>query len=259
MRGLDPVLLTSPTVRSGTTLLQRLLCSSSKTLIYGEEVGKDLELQLQILSSRQLVYRSMGPHLADRLGSVLAGDGNQWLVDLMPDKDGYLAALRDGALSGLAYCREHAQSVSRPVWGFKYPGWTPPLMRMLFEQVPGTRVVYLVRDPGDTARSAKAWHGFQSEQDVEALCAQWLAHVQFMRQFAQSHAVLMLRYEALVSDPGESLARLAGFLDAGNMDPGLLTQRINSAGGNPAYLAPAELTPRETACVDATRAAAELD
>jgi len=259
VRELDPVLLTSPTVRSGTTLLQRLLCSSANAIVYGEEVGKDLELQLQILSSRQLIYRQARQHLAHRLDGVLAGDRNQWIVDLMPDMGGYLDALRDGALAGLAHCRAHALSVGRPVWGFKYPGWSPPLLRMLIGQAPATRVVYVIRDPADTARSAKAWHNFRSEQDTESLCAQWLAHVQFMRQFAQSHPVLVLRHEALVADPGESLARLAAFLDVQGMDTGLLAYRINNAGGDQGYLPPAELTPREQACADAVRTAAALD
>ena len=40
---LDPMIITAPTIRSGTTLVQRLLCSSTRGLIFGEPIAQDLE------------------------------------------------------------------------------------------------------------------------------------------------------------------------------------------------------------------------
>lgn len=266
MPDLDPILLTSPSVRSGTTLLQRLLCSARNTLVYGEEVGKDLDLQLQVLAARESVYTRSRQALTERLAHVLAGDRDEWLVDLMPDLDRYLAALRQGALAGLASCREHAHSVGRPVWGIKYPGWPPHLLELLHQALPRTRVVYVVRDLGDTARSAKAWLGLSTEASVEAFCAQWLAHVAFMRQWAGQHPVLWLRHEDLLASPGPTLATLRDFLPVGEMDLAVLERRVNRDGrlaetwlAPQPYLAPAPLTAREQACVDATMAASGLN
>ena len=45
---LDPLVITSPVIRSGTTLLQRLLCSSPSALIYGELCAQDLEFFLNL-------------------------------------------------------------------------------------------------------------------------------------------------------------------------------------------------------------------
>lgn len=266
MRDLDPVLLTSPTIRSGTTLLQRLLCSANNTLVYGEEVGKDLDLQLQVLAAREHVYGHQRKAFGDRLAHVLAGGRDDWLVDLMPDIDGYLSALRQGALAGLANCRDHAAAVGRPVWGFKYPGWPPPLMPLLDRALPRTRTVYVIRDLGDTVRSAKTWLRMASEADTEAFCAQWLDHVSFMRQWALAHPVLVVRHESLLADPGATMAALRAFVPVGEMDAGLLAHRINRSpdaveswhGARP-YLEPAPLTPREQACVDAAMAASGLN
>lgn len=265
MRGLSPVLVTSPTVRSGTTLLQRLLCSSPDALIYGEEIGKDLDLQLQIFSSRKLVYSHSRQRFAGSLERVLAGDGNDWIVDLMPDLDGYLEALQRGALAGLESCRQHAAAAGREVWGFKYPGWPPHLTRMLYDCLPGTRVVYLVRGLADTARSAKAWGAIGSEQDMQAFCAQWAQNVAFMQQWQRDHPVLMLSLEALVADPGTEQARLGDFLGVRGLSPAALQRRINnhtvgmdSQHRHTGYIEPAQLTPPELVFVESATRAVQL-
>ncbi len=259
-RGLAPLLVTSPSIRCGTTLLQRLLCSSRNALVYGEEVGKDLDLQLQILASRRMVYAHSRARFADRLERVVRGDGDGWMLDLMPDLDGYLDAQRDGAVAGLAYCRDHALQAGRELWGFKYPGWPPALMRLLFDVVPGTRVIYLHRDLADTARSAKAWGALADEADMQGFCAQWLEHQRFMHAWRQQHPVLVLDFETLVRDPDQAIHRLCAFLpfDGIRRDP--LQRRINGAAGDRApdegYLPPAALSARESEWVEAATAAA---
>jgi hypothetical protein len=53
---LDPLIIGSPTPRCGTTLLQRLLCSSQHALIYGEKCAQDLELFLNIYTFKVQEY-----------------------------------------------------------------------------------------------------------------------------------------------------------------------------------------------------------
>ena len=67
-----------------------LLCSSSNALIYGEEIAKDLEMQLQIFASRKMIYYHSRARFTGSMDSVLHGDSNDWIADLMPDIDGYL-------------------------------------------------------------------------------------------------------------------------------------------------------------------------
>jgi hypothetical protein len=266
MRGLSPVLVTSPTIRSGTTLLQRLLCSSPDVLVYGEEIGKDLDLQLQIFSSRKLVYAHSRQRFASSLERVLAGDTGDWILDLMPGVDGYLEALHRGAFAGLGHCRDQAAAAGRKVWGFKYPGWPPHLTRQLFDHLPGTRVVFVVRDLADTARSAKAWGGITGGQDLQALCTQWAQGVAFMQQWQQGHPVLMLSFEALVAEPGPVLAQLQDFLGVAGIDPRVLEQRINNLTqgldtrhGHSGPIVPATLTAAELALVETATGAVQLN
>jgi len=210
-----------------------------------------------------MVYAQSRQRFTSDLDRVMQGAGDGWIVDLMPDIDGYLQALHAGAFAGLGHCRDHALGAGRPVWGFKYPGWPPHLMRQLFDVLPGTRVVCLVRQLADTARSAKAWGAIDDEAQMQAFCAQWLRNLAFMHHWRQDHAVLMLSYETLVADPDLALAQLQAFLPLQAMDRGVLDRRINSPRealdtrhGQRDYVAPAALNASEQRWVDEAMAAA---
>lgn len=250
-----PLLVSSPTIRSGTTLVQRLLCSAPDCLVYGEEVGKDLEFQLQVLAARRHVYRQGGPRFAQALAQVLAGQANDWIIDLMPEMAGYVAALERGALAGLEACHAHAASVGRPAWGLKHPGMAPAAMSLLAELRPGLRVVYVVRGLDGTLRSAKAWGALPDPATTRRFCEDWVTHQRFVHGWRGRVPVLVLRHEALVADPATAIGRLRGFAGIGEPDAGIPDRRINAPAGE-AYREPAALTAEEAAWVEAATAAA---
>jgi Sulfotransferase family len=264
MSELKPILMTSPTIRCGTTLLQRLLCSSSNALIYGEEIGKDLELQLQIFASRKMVYTHSRQRFASSLDRVMQGDANDWIPDLMPDIDGYLEALRHGSFAGLSYCQQYAKDHGREFWGFKYPGWQPHLIRMLFDAMPGSSVIYIFRDLADCIRSAKAWGELHGEADTQQFCAQWAAHMKFMQQWQHSQPVLMLKYEELIKEPVLAIERLSHFLPFQDIKSDVLLHKINNmTEGTDTrrehndYIDPAALTAVESGFIEAAMRAVE--
>ena len=264
MRGSGPLLVTSPTLRSGSTLVQRLLCSAPDAIIYGEEIGKDLDLLLQILASRRQVYAHSRSRLEQGLAKVLEGDANQWLIDLMPGLETYDAALRDATYAGLDACATHARGLQRPVWGFKYPGWAPGLLRWLAQDRPGTRVVYVVRRLADTARSARAWGVLPDAATLQAFGGQWLEHQRQMR--AMPCPVLRLDFESLASGDPASWAALQAFAGVASLDPSVLGRRINNHAASlgsglpePGYVPPAPLSPEEQAWTDQVQALADAE
>jgi Sulfotransferase family len=226
---LNPILLTSPTIRCGTTMLQRLLCSSSNSLIYGEEIAKDLELQLQVYASRKLVYTHSKARFSKAIARVLQGDTNSWIPDLMPDIDGYLEALAAGSFAALKFCQQQASLHGREIWGFKYPGWPPHLIRMLFDVVPKTRIIYIYRDLSACVRSAKAWGEIRTESDTQQFCAQWTNHLNFMVQWRLSQPVILLAYETLLSEPEASIKRLCDFVSLRDLQLDALQHKINNS------------------------------
>src|SRR5260370_35678049 len=91
---LDPLVITAPTIRSGTTLLQRLLCSSSRALIYGELCAQDLEFFLNFYTFKSQQYNRRHEEVSTTLRNVLARDVNDWIPTLMPEISGYLRTIR---------------------------------------------------------------------------------------------------------------------------------------------------------------------
>ncbi len=170
---LDPLIITAPTIRSGTTLLQRLLCSSHAVLIYGELVAQDLEFLLNLYTFKAQAYTFKRRALAQGLEQVLAGEVNAWIPDLMPDVDEYVAAFGQAAFAGIRYCRDYAQQRGRPAWGFKSPAWKPALVRLVRTLMPRARFIVTTRDLAACVRSAKAQLQLGSLPDVQEFCRTW--------------------------------------------------------------------------------------
>jgi hypothetical protein len=245
----DPLLVTSPVVRSGTTLLQRLLCSSPRALIYGETCGRDLELFLNLYASRALLYTHNRGQLGRSLQRVLAGDVNAWILDLMPEVDAYLRALCQSCLGWLGSCRDCAARTGRPIWGMKVAGWTPSVLGLIRHCLPQSRLLYIHRDILDCLRSAKARQLVRSPGDVQDFCRSWMENLSYVLNLGEGPALLIVKYADLVAEPVRVLERVAAFTGVGDMDLAVLGQRINTqadAGGlGGYYVQPADLTEEE--------------
>src|SRR5438105_2223141 len=90
---LTPIIVTSPAIRCGTTLVQRLLSSSPDTLIYGEPCAADLEFGLQMLSHKLMIFRQNEVAHARLHTATVGGTVNAWISDLMPSRDNYVDGL----------------------------------------------------------------------------------------------------------------------------------------------------------------------
>ncbi len=254
---LDPLIVTSPLQRSGTTLLQRLLCSAPNTLIYGERAAQDLEFFLSIHSMKvqeSLFRRNLNQRVLDR---VLYGDVNDWILDLTPDADGYLLALQEAAFAGVAYCRDFAREHGRPIWGFKYPAWSPAVLRLLRRLMPRARLLFVSRDLLPSLRSAKAQHMIDTEQQLRQLCQTWIAGMAFIMELDDEPGVLSVRYEDLVEEPQQVLASISAFSGASPIDISVLQHKINiwpgqefSVQSHDGYIPPVDLTEQERRIVD---------
>ena len=255
---LDPLVVTAPSIRSGTTLLQRLLCSSRQALIYGELCGQDLEIFLNFYTFKSQQYNSRREEAAVALEQVLAGDVNNWIPGLMPEISGYLSAMGRAAFSGISYCREFAVGMGRPVWGFKQPAWNPATIRLMRAVMPGSRFIFIHRELKDCLKSAKAQGITYSKSEVEEFCRSWAENRNFMLSLDGEAAVLSLQYDDLVRKPREATAKLAEFTGLDDLDPNVLRHKINTWAGEDyvmqsksGYFEPAELNDFDLRIIEA--------
>ena len=247
---LNPLIIASPTIRSGTTLLQRLLCSATNALIYGETCAHDLELFLTVHQSRVLMYGMGKPRYAASLSQVEAGDVNDWILDLMPDIDGYLDHLGRSCFSLLTYCRDYAVAAGRPVWGVKAPGLKIPMLDLIRQTMPQARFIYIHRDILDCLRSAKARQSVRSESEVKAFCQSWAVNLRYALRLSHEPFMQLLNYAELIAEPEKCLPLIAAFTGAQEIKVDVLRRKINTRANDasaslPGYIEPAALTDAE--------------
>ena len=260
-----PIIVSSPTIRSGTTLVQRLLCSARNTLIFGEACGQDLEILLKIVQSKALVYHYNKPQFETALARMQSGEVNDWILDLMPEIDSYVQALTAGAFSGLRYCRDYAAESDRPLWGFKYPGWPPHTLSLMNQFMPKSKWVYVYRDLEACLRSAKAWGEIRDLSEAQAFCRTWAENLRFMQTWEGRLNVLMIDFADLIGDPDKSLRRLGEFTGALGMERVVFDHKVNRETGihtdivGSGYILPASLTETEHRLVSEARTFLDSD
>jgi hypothetical protein len=247
---LNPLIIASPTIRSGTTLLQRLLCSATNALIYGETCAHDLELFMTVCQSRALMYGAGKPGYAASLSQVQAGDVNDWILDLMPNIDGYLDHLGRSCFGLLTYCRDYAVAAGRPVWGLKAPGIKIPTLDLIRQTMPQARFIYIHRDVVDCLRSAKARQAVRSEPEVKEFCQSWAVNLRYALKFSHEPFMHMLNYAELIAEPEKCLPLIAAFAGTQAIRADVLRRKINTrahdaSASAPGYIEPATLTDAE--------------
>ena len=243
---LAPILITSPTTRCGTTLMQRLLCSSSNAVIFGETVAGDFETLLQMHRLRTAVYSMHRAHFDQRIAALRRGEVNEWMLDLTPDSALYLAALAAACAAPLDACRVAAERDGLPLFGVKFPGWTPQVVSMIAAFLPQAKWLYLHRDLESCVRSAKARGDLSDLQSVSAFCTTWTQNMTIARGAAAHPSFLLVDYAALRDDTDAVLDRVEAFTGVVSIDRSVMQRRINADG---AYIAPAALTDEERAIV----------
>src|SRR5665213_3751605 len=79
-----PVIVTSPTTRCGTTLVQRLLCASDNAFIYGEEIGHQFRTLAGLFATQIKACDLNRQSMDDAFAMALAGGLHDWRPGLTP-------------------------------------------------------------------------------------------------------------------------------------------------------------------------------
>lgn len=230
----------------GTTLIQRLLCSASDCLIYGDSVGNDATFLISYLSSKELAVRNHSYHNDPLLAPVLAGDVSEFIADLTPASDGYLVSLSRAMAGPLEHCRAEALGHGRPHWGWKLAGAQAWLIRMLPAMLPKARIIQVDRNLIDTARSARTAHLAGQGADFERFIADTVANRAALAELT-GLPVLRLRLEELLAHPETGIAQLEEFAGISSIDRSVLGVKVNHP--HSPWIPPLELNAAEEAVI----------
>jgi hypothetical protein len=218
--------------RSGSTMVQRLLCSSQEVIVWGEPYAR-CELVQHLCQAAQGLngqYPNEG-HVPEI--KALNGLENQWIANLFPpvrDLKGSFRSALDGLLARPAF----REGLSR--YGLKEVRLDAEHGRFLHWIYPDARFVALVRNPWDAWRSAKGMDLYLHWPDTpvngpEIFAKHWLRLVESFADW-KDEAVFFVRYEDLISHPKAAIA-VAAHCQLDRVDEQVLKKVIGSSGARP--------------------------
>jgi Sulfotransferase family len=224
-----PLVVLAAGQRCGSTLVQRLLCSHSRVMIWGERAG-----QLRPILAALEALRIWADYDAAVARDELAASGYQgFIANLTPERLCVDDACR--AFIETLFARP-AFAVGRPIWGFKEVRYGLSDALLVRELIPRLRVIQIVRDPRDVLRSLSHWenHPGWMRRNTEEALRHWLT---VARSFIGSSAdpnlrslILGVRYEDLIADTRRWSTAIAEHceLDEESFDYTIFDKRIHT-------------------------------
>lgn len=251
-----PVIITSPTPRCGTTLVQRLISASDNAFIYGEEVGNQIGVQTTWLMGMLRQFDETGQIMDRDFRRAIDGTLQDWRPGLTAPTEVMRQAWIETFYQIPAALSNYSRSIGRPVWGFKVPSLTRDLLRAMLSMLPKAKIIYVFRNLFDVLKSAKARRFAVTDEEVSRFCAEWVKNMRETSELAQDQRILFLKYEDMLARKAEHLRLLELFVGASNVDSQVFDLKINTfvgeqdQGYSPSqYIEPAELTAKDRALV----------
>lgn len=250
-----PILITSPLGRSGTTLLQRMMCSAENGICFGEQAFRALVFMTTFCNGHLQMMAKNGTMLDELLASVLSGSTSKWMPELFPPMAEWNAAVSRLAFTMPTACADFARRSGRPVWGAKAPGYDLKEVLVFLTLIPGSKLVFVYRNVFDTLRSYKARKWITDKGTLARFCSEWVANTAVLSGPAHDR-IMFIRYEDLVSDFEHGLTAFEAFTGLRGIPTTIADVKVNTFVGNEeeghsptSYIEPAALSAAETELV----------
>ncbi|RPI90674.1 MAG: sulfotransferase [Planctomycetaceae bacterium] len=223
----SPIFVLSAGWRSGSTLLQRLMCSGPDVLLWGEPFEEFVPVHRMAASIEMLDADS--PHLKFTPEHIEGSLADNWIANLNPGLQPLLCAHR-AYFESLFAVPARDRGFRR--WGAKYVRLSAQHAHYLKWLYPEAKFVLLVRHPMDAYRSYKRltwWYTVRPEFRVDSgskFMSHWAYLANSFLDEASHLGALLVRYEDL--KPGNPvLKRIEEFLET-PINPAVLEKKIGS-------------------------------
>ena len=261
---LSPVIITAPTARCGTTLVQRLLCTGDNSFVYGEEVGLHVRTLTGFLIGLIQQFERGGEAADAEFVRAITGDQSHWNPGLMPPTEVMLKAWIETYYQIPAALADFGRSIGRPVWGFKGPDYARDMLKAFLMLMPRAKIVYVFRDLAEALKSAKARRFATTDEEVAAFCVNWATNMREVAELRGDARVLFLKYEEFIADSAAAVAAIETFTGAKGLKPEVFEVKVNTFKGDEGrgfsptgYIAPSDLSEADRAAI-ATHAGATM-
>lgn len=225
----SPVFLLAAGWRSGSTLLQRLICSSGDIVMWGEPLGEAAIIP-KLADSLSVFSAGWPPdsYVANDLS--LRGFADNWIANVTPPIPSLRLAHRALLEQWLAEPADKIYGKAR--WGLKEVRLTIEHARYLKWLYPNARFVFIYRNLFDAYLSWRgnswlsAWPGYCSYSPI-AYAKHWKLLLKGFLDGYQELNGMLVRYEDLISGRVD-LDALSAHVGATHIDPSVLDKRIAS-------------------------------
>lgn len=251
-----PLIVTSPTTRCGTTLLQRLFTTADNGFVFGETIGGHFAALTEVLASEILNCETSGAINEAALEKALKGNMPNWHPAMAPPSSVMLQAMVATYFQLPKALEAYTASLGRPIWGFKFPAYSCRTIKLMLSVMPNAKVIYILRNLFDVLKSAKARKFVKSQEDVRKFCADWSNKMNEITELANDERVLFVKYESLMAQRDDHIQLLQLFTGLTNLDPATFDIKINTLQGKAEnghsptqYIEPATLTGADRAAI----------
>lgn len=228
----SPIFLLSAGWRSGSTFLQRLICSDSNVLIWGEPLED--RLVLPRLHAMVADYSKEDGHIKYAIDSLEGELTDEWIANLNP---GYQQLLRAHRSFFECFFDTSAYNQDRPRWGVKSVRWSGHHAKYLKMLYPNAKFVFLIRNPLDAWRSyrGRTWYAAYPDYTVDNVfkfCAHWKYMTESFLEHIEELQGLLITYEDIRTQD-QTLVDLESYLGV-EIDRSVIKKKIGSSFGKKA-------------------------